>query len=48
MFAETTPRHSAKWRPTHTFAQETGKATGETRHLEDGEKKAYAGSEERV
>ncbi|GAA5825290.1 hypothetical protein JCM11251_006923 [Rhodosporidiobolus azoricus] len=43
MLAETNARHSPKWRPTHTYAAETGKATGEVRHLEDdAEKKAVA------
>ncbi|BGP18201.1 hypothetical protein JCM10213_007829 [Rhodosporidiobolus nylandii] len=44
MLSETTPRTSAKWRPTHTFAQEAGKVGAEVRHLEGDEveqKKAY-------
>jgi sugar porter (SP) family MFS transporter len=34
MFAEVSPRHSAKWKPTHTFAQEAGKVGAEVEHLE--------------
>lgn len=45
MLQETTPRTSARWRPTHTFAQETGKVGGEVRHFDDIEdheqKKAF-------
>lgn len=42
LLAETNARNSAKWRPTHTYAAETGKVTGDIRHLEDEhvEKKA--------
>ncbi|GAA5867488.1 hypothetical protein JCM8547_007522 [Rhodosporidiobolus lusitaniae] len=36
---QVSPRHSAKWRPTHTFAAETGKVGAEVRHLDDVEKK---------
>merc|ERR1712072_623186 len=34
MFAEVTPRNSAKWRPTHTFAAEAGKTGAEIDHFE--------------
>merc|ERR1711977_642150 len=41
MLSETSPRHSAKWRPTTTFAAEAGKIRGDARHFEDveGDKK---------
>ncbi|GAA6037400.1 hypothetical protein JCM8097_008550 [Rhodosporidiobolus ruineniae] len=35
MLSETNPRNSAKWKPTHTFAQEVGKTGAEVRHLDD-------------
>ncbi|GAA6019267.1 hypothetical protein JCM10207_005059 [Rhodosporidiobolus poonsookiae] len=45
MLGEASARTSARWKPTHTFAQEAGKTGGEVRHLEDHEevepKKAY-------
>lgn len=37
MLSETTPRQSAKWRPTTTFAAEAGKIRGDARHFEDVE-----------
>ncbi|GAA5875133.1 hypothetical protein JCM3774_001648 [Rhodotorula dairenensis] len=41
MLSETSPRHSAKWRPTTTFAAEAGKIRAEARHFEEveGDKK---------
>ncbi|GJN91432.1 hypothetical protein Rhopal_004453-T1 [Rhodotorula paludigena] len=37
MLAETTPRNSAKWRPTTTFAAELGKTGAEIRHIDSKE-----------
>ncbi|GAA5886706.1 hypothetical protein JCM6882_005864 [Rhodosporidiobolus microsporus] len=48
MLAEATPRHSSKWKPTHTFAAETGKTTGDVRHLEDDGQVEKKGSAEHM
>ncbi|GAA5993338.1 hypothetical protein JCM10908_001435 [Rhodotorula pacifica] len=37
MLSETSPRHSAKWRPTTTFAAEAGKIRGDVRHFEEAD-----------